>query len=262
MKKQSYEQYPETYLKLLHLIRTFAAESDSDRLPSEENMAAQLGVSRVKVRDELSKLEAAGYVTRKRGVGTLVNRYVLQEAARLDIDSIYVDMIAHYGYTPRSVLRRLKSVRDPDPAVAAPLRLPPGESVYIFEKLIYADDRPLILMDDYIPARYYDRVESDLSMMDSNIFLFLQGMSDEVLETLMVHVDAVAADERLAEIMELSVGSPLMKLDSVCYTKMSEPVMYSVEHFNTKVIPFSFQKRVLSGKYRRIQTGRHHTEEE
>ena len=83
MKKQSYEQYPETYLKLLHLIRTFAAESDSDRLPSEENMAAQLGVSRVKVRDELSKLEAAGYVTRKRGVGTLVNRYVLQEAARL-----------------------------------------------------------------------------------------------------------------------------------------------------------------------------------
>ncbi len=254
MSKQPYVQYPEIYLKLLQLIRQFAEESDSDRLPSEENMAAQLGVSRVKVRDELSKLEAAGYVTRKRGVGTLINRYVLQEAARLDIDSIYVDIISHYGYTPKSVLRRLKSIRDPDPAVASRLHLQPGESVYIFEKLIYADDKPLILVDDYIPARYYDSVESDLSMMDSNIFLFLQGMSDEVLETLMVHMDAVSADARLADILALEPGAPLMKLDSVCYTKMSAPVMYSVEYFNTKVIPFSFQKRVLSGKYKRSQT--------
>ena len=254
MKRQSYEQYPETFLKLLHLIRQFAQESSSDRLPSEENMAAQLGVSRVKVRDELSKLEAAGYVTRKRGVGTLINRYVLQEAARLDIDNIYVDVIAHYGYTPKTVLRRLKAVRDPEDTVRQALHLEAGEGVYIFEKLIYADETPLILLDDYIPARYYDSVENDLSMMDSNIFLFLQGMSDEVLETLMVHVDAVAADERLASILELPKGAPLMKLDSVCYTKMSEPVMYSVEHFNTKIIPFSFQKRVLIGKYKRSQT--------
>lgn len=251
MKKQPYEQYPETYLKLLQLIQQFARESTSDRLPSEENMAAQLGVSRVKVRDELSKLEAAGYVTRKRGVGTLINRYVLQEAARLDIDSIYVDIISHYGYTPKSVLRRLKSIKNADPTVAAQLRLEPEESVYIFEKLIYADEKPLILVDDYIPAKYYDSVESDLSMMDSNIFLFLQGMCDEVLETLMVHMDAVSADGRMAEIMQLEAGAPLMKLDSVCYTKMSAPVMYSVEYINTKVIPFSFQKRVLSGKYKR-----------
>ena len=179
---------------------------------------------------------------------------MLQEAARRDIDSIYVDIIAHYGYTPRSVLRRLKSIRDPDPSVVSRLHLQPGESVYIFEKLIYADDKPLILVDDYIPARYYDSVESDLSMMDSNIFLFLQGMSDEVLETLMVHMDAVSADSRLADILALEPGAPLMKLDSVCYTKMSAPVMYSVEYFNTKVIPFSFQKRVLSGKYKRSQT--------
>lgn len=81
MRAQPYERYPATCVRLLKWIRAFAETNTSDRLPSEENIAGQLGVSRVKIRDVLSQLEAAGYVTRKRGVGTLINRYVLAEAA-------------------------------------------------------------------------------------------------------------------------------------------------------------------------------------
>ena len=108
MRAQPYERYPATCVRLLKWIRAFAETNTSDRLPSEENIAGQLGVSRVKIRDVLSQLEAAGYVTRKRGVGTLINRYVLAEAARLDIDSTYVDIVASCGYTPRATLRKLK----------------------------------------------------------------------------------------------------------------------------------------------------------
>ena len=251
MKKQNYEMYPETYVRLLALIREFAAQNRGDRLPTEEQLAAQLGVSRVKIRDVLAMLEAAGYVIRKRGVGTLINRVVLAEAARLDVDSIYVEIVSSYGFKPKSTLRSLKRLDTVSETVSDKLRLEAGEAVYLFEKGIYADDRPVILVADYIPARIYESVPSDLSLMDTNIFFFLQTMCDELLETLIVHMDACAAQGELAAAMEVPQGCPLLKLDSVCYTQRSEPVMYSVEYYNSKIIPFSFQKRVLSGKFNR-----------
>jgi len=249
--KNPYELYPETYVKLLALIRDFAAHQTSDRLPAEESLAAQLGVSRVKIRDVLSQLEAAGYVTRKRGVGTTINRYVLTEGARLDIDSIYVDMVSHYGHRPRTALHALRLLRQPAPDVAARLRLGADEAVYLIEKQVFADDTPVIVVDDYIPARYYDNGKCDLAMIDTNIFFFLQSMCDELLETLMVHMDACAASGALTETMQVPEGYLLMKLDSVCYTQASEAILYSVEYYNTKILPFSFQKRVFSGKFKR-----------
>lgn len=251
MKQTQFEMYPETYIKLFALIQKMAATDGTDRLPSEDALAAQLGVSRVKIRDVLAELESAGYVTRKRGVGTRINRYILAEKGRLDIDSIYVEIVASYGFKPRSTLRNIRFLRDPDHAIAQRLKLKPGEMVYLFEKQIYADETPIIIVEDYIPAKYYDSADSDLSLMDTNIFFFLQNLCDELLETLMVHMDACVAEGELAKAMEVPVGFPLMKLDSVCYNQASNPMMYSVEYYNTKILPFSFQKRVLSGKFNR-----------
>ncbi|MDE7220590.1 MAG: ASKHA domain-containing protein [Oscillospiraceae bacterium] len=251
MKNQPYDLYPETYIRLLEWIRAYAKEHTGNRLPSEAELASRFGVSRVKMRDVLSQLEGAGYITRKRGVGTLINRYVLDEPARLDIDSVYMDIVANCGFQPRSTLYQLRTLSDPPTEVAEKLALKPGESTYQIEIVVYADGQPVILVVDYIPARYYDRTNSSLSLVDMNIFLFLQGMCDDLLETLIVHMDACVAEGRLAEIMTVDEGYPLLKLDSVCYTQASDPVLYSVEHYNTKLIPFSFQKRVLSAKFKR-----------
>ncbi|MCI8525421.1 MAG: GntR family transcriptional regulator [Oscillospiraceae bacterium] len=251
MKEQPYELYPETYIRLLDWIRGYARAHKTNRLPSEQDIAQQFGVSRVKIRDVLSQLEGAGYVSRKRGTGTLINRYVLDEPARLDIDSVYVDIVAACGYQPRSTLNAVKLLRAAPPEIAGKLALKPGDSVYRLENTIYADEQPVILIVDYIPAPYYDSSGGELPLLDQNIFLFLQGMCDELLETLIVHVDACVADARLSRLMAVEAGFPLLKLDSVCYTKTSEPVLYSVEHYNTRLIPFSFQKRVLSAKFKR-----------
>lgn len=253
MAEQPYERYPETCVRLLKWIHTFADTHETNRLPSEENIAAQLGVSRVKIRDVLSQLEAAGYVTRKRGVGTLINRYVLAEAARLDIDSSYVDIVASYGYKPRSTLRKLKLLSPASPILAEKLQLTPEEGVYLFEKVVYADEHPVIVVEDYLPAALYDQSNCDLSLMDTNIYFFLQSMCDELLQTATVHIDACLPFGRLAEIMELPTDFPLVTLHSLFYTQTSTPILYSEEYYNTKLLPFSFQKRILTGKFKREQ---------
>lgn len=253
MAKHPYERYPETYIRLLQWIRAFAESHEGNRLPSEEHIAAQLGVSRVKIRDVFSQLEAAGYITRKRGVGTLLNRYVLAEAGRLDIDSIYVEIISKYGYHPHSATHKLKLIQQPARVLQEKLGLQPGDSVYLFEKVVYADDQPLILVEDYLPAHLYESVSCDLTLLDTNIYFFLQSMCDDLLQTATVHLDTFAADERLAKLMQVEPGFPFLKLDTVFYTQSAASVLYSVEYYNTKKIPFSFQKRILSGKFDRNQ---------
>lgn len=253
MKNQPYERYPETYIRLLQWIREFAKTHDGDRLPSEVNIAQQLGVSRVKIRDVLAQLEAAGYITRKRGVGTLINRYVLAESARLDIDSVYVDIVASYGYRPHSTLRNMKLLHRTPEHVLKKLQLSLSDDVYLFEKIVYADRQPVIVVDDYIPAQLYDSANCDLTLMDTDFYIFLQSMCDELLQTVTVHMDACTAQGKLASAMQVDEGYALVKLDSVFYTQASEAILYSEEYYNTKLIPFSFQKRILSGKFKRNQ---------
>lgn len=251
MKNQPYERYPETYIRLLQWIRDYAQTHRENRLPSEEKLAGYLGVSRVKIRDVLAQLEAAGYVTRKRGVGTLINRFVLAETARLDIDSIYVDIVASYGYRPHTTLQKLQLLTQPPEPVLQKLQLQPDDGVYLFEKIIYADQQPVIVVDDYIPAQLYDSGNWDLTLMDTDFYIFLQSMCDELLQTVTVHMDACTAQGKLSKAMGVEPGTALLKLDSLFYTQSSEPVLYSMEYYNTKLIPFSFQKRILSGKFKR-----------
>lgn len=246
---QQFEQYPETYIRLLNYIRHFAAENDTDRLPSEDHLAEQLGVSRMKIRDVLSQLQAAGYISRRRGIGTMINRYVLQEKARLDIDAIYTQMIEECGHKARSVLTSFRLIRQPNPDIIEHLKLHEREEVYEFCSIAYADESAAILTFNYIPATLYENGTSDLSLMDKNIFFFLQGLCDNMLENIMVHMDVCAADPVLSRILGVSDGFPLMNLKSVCYTQASDPILYSMEYFNTKVLPFSFQKRILIGKF-------------
>ena len=59
--------------------------------------------------------------------------------------------------------------------------------------------------------------------------------------------------EYLAQSMDVPEDFPLVTLRSLFYTQSSTPILYSEEYYNTKLIPFSFQKRILTGKFNREQ---------
>ena len=72
-------------LKLLDQMKS-GRFAHSDRLPRETELAEMLGISRTQLRDVLSELEREGYITRRHGVGTCINRHVLQVKNRMDIE--------------------------------------------------------------------------------------------------------------------------------------------------------------------------------
>lgn len=236
----------DTYPRLLALIREYARTTD--RLPPEDVLAQKMGISRVKLRDMLATMQANGFISRKKGIGTLINKNMLAETARLDMDTVYEEMISESGYEPSMLVQRIKLISDYPQEIREKLELAGDEKAYLIEKTAFADDIPAIFTIDYIPARYYNEEELDIRMIAQCTFFFVQKYCDELLDNLIVHAEAIAADTLIADRLHLPLGAPVLKLNSVCYSQKLKPIMYSVEYYNTNMLPLSFLKRISRTK--------------
>ena len=58
-----------------------------DKLPSENSIVQEHGVSRTVVREAISKLQASGYVETLHGIGTFVLEREMQQGLRLNVDT-------------------------------------------------------------------------------------------------------------------------------------------------------------------------------
>lgn len=196
------------------------------------------------MRDVLGELEAKGYVSRRRGAGTTINKHILEQRARLDIDYFYEDMIRRSGYQPSCSVKKLALIQDTTPNMRNWLGLKENEQLHLIKKVLSADGKPVMRVDDYIPERYYDKDNIDIPLIEKSTFFFVIKYCDEWLDTSISRVDTCLADEELAEDMQVEVGFPLLMLESVVYSIKQRPLVYSLEYINTRVMPFSIQKRL------------------
>lgn len=236
----------DSYPRLLGLIREYA--KTTDRLPPEDVLAQKLGISRVKLRDMLATMQANGYISRKKGIGTLINKNMLAQTARLDMDTVYEEMISESGHVPSMLVQKIKLLSDFPQEIQDRLELERDEKAYLIEKTAFSDDIPAIFTVDYIPARYYNEEELDIRMIARCTFFFVQKYCDELLDNLIVHAEAVAADQTIADRLRVDIGAPVLRLSSVCYSQKLKPIMYSVEYYNTSLLPLSFLKRISRTK--------------
>ena len=236
----------DTYFYLLKLIGEYA--KTTDRLPPEETLAQQLGISRVKLRDILSVLQSNGYISRKRGIGTLINKHMLQEHARLDTDMVYDEMIAGTGHVHSANLHKIRQIDALPGEIRTKLELPPDETAWQIEKTTFVDGKPAIFSVDYIPSKYFHEADLDIALITQCNFFFVQQQCDDLMDSLILHIAAIAADEVICQRLALPQGNPVLQVCSVCYSQKLAPLMYSLEYYNTDLIPLSCLKRLYRTK--------------
>lgn len=234
------------YMELLTYIRTCAELGD--RLPPEDELAKLFDVSRGKLRDSLAALQNNGYIIRKKGAGTRINKYVLAERARLDIDVYFEELIASSGFKPSTLVRSITALHQVPDDIRNRLEITDKGTVYKIEKTIFADGVPAIFLTDYVPFKYYNRDEIDVALLAKSTFWFVQNYCDELLDNLIVHIAAINAEGRVASELDLPEGSAILQLSSICYNQSLSPIMYSVECYNTALLPLSFQKQIILSK--------------
>jgi len=203
--------------------------ASSERLPRESVLAEKLGISRTQLRDILASLEREGFITRRHGVGTIINRHVLGSSSRMDIEVEFLDMIRQSGYTP-AVEAVQASEGTADSKIAAQLHIPVGTPILRISRLCTADGKPAIYCEDVIEKSSIrrDYAAKDLSQP---IFHFLQQFCDIYPYLDLTDMRPVVADDTLAAIFQIPVGSPLLNMDEVDYDIDGKPVFCSNEYF-------------------------------
>jgi GntR family transcriptional regulator len=191
-----------------------------DRLPSEPDICKHFDVSRTTVRQALAELEVEGMIRRDKGRGTFV---ALPRTASWFLQSSHGFFDEAKGDGHEVVSRVLRSEIAPLGAWACDaLELSEGERGVVLERLRWVDGRVVMFVETYLPKRFADAV-LDADLEGGSLYRTLEErMGCRVASGRRV-VEATTAEEKLATMLEISPGSPLLYVESVSYDEAGEP---------------------------------------
>ena len=226
---------------LLDMLET-GAFANTEKLPSEENLAKSLGVSRSVLRDVLAIFEAEGYITRRRGVGTIINRHIINTRTRLDIEKEFLELISDAGYTPKIDFVNVK-YEAADCSLAQKLSIEKGSKITAVERLVLADNRPAIYCIDYIAKKLVKVQHYTESELHKPIFHFLEKYCYEEVSHNLTRVMPVVADSKIAGLLQVEEGTPLFYMSETGYNIENQPILLSREYHCTDILNYSILRK-------------------
>jgi GntR family transcriptional regulator len=194
------------------------------KLPNETELAERFRVSRSTIREAVGSLTDAGYLARRHGSGTFV---MARPRSRHPLETTvsYTSMIRASGYEPSETIIS-KEVRPPSAPERELLGLTDGESLIEVERVRLADRRPVIYSRDRIPMALLD--ETSDQALGSSLYTILAESGHPVASASAQLIPTVA-DARLARLLRVKRGTPLLHIDQVDYDERGDTVMLSAE---------------------------------
>ncbi len=201
------------------------------KLPSEDEMARQLNISRVTLRTALQKLELLGYVDRKRGVGTFVvglsEHHMDAGIERLVSIS---DVMRQRGHVPGTREIHIEKSKA-DSSIANELQIPVGDPITLITRVRTMDGTPLIYDENIFPATIVSQDVTAKKIGDSLFSYIIKKKKLNVTHAVARLVPAMA-DDFLSNKLEIPKGTLLIRLIQTHYIKENDsPVWQSTLSF-------------------------------
>ncbi len=205
------------------------------RLPSENELVASLGVSRMTVHRALRELSSAGFLTRIQGVGTFV-AVQKPRSGLLEINNIAAEIAAR-GNRHSSKVVLMEKVTTQNDLIKA-FEFDRRHKVFHSIVVHFENDMPVQVEErfvnpDLVPS--YD--EQDFSTKTTFDYL-MQNTPVTELEHL---ISAIAADADVAEHLQLAPGEPCLLLQRRTW---SGAAVATVSH-----LTYVGSRYVLGGRY-------------
>lgn len=193
------------------------------RIPSEAELCAAFDVSRTVVRQALNELVQEGVLYRRKGKGTFVAEPKIRESLVQHLTGFYEDTVA-LGLKPSTKVLQQEVIPAP-PKIAEALGLKEGDPVTLIDRLRFVDGEPIVLVITYVPyALCPELVNEDVSTQ--SLYAILEKKYGLELAYGRRTLEAVAATEEEAELLEIEEGDPIVLLRSISYVKDGGPIEY------------------------------------
>ncbi len=192
-----------------------------DPIPTERELIARFGVSRITVRQAVNSLMVDGLLYRRQGLGTFVrSARIEQELATL---TGFAEEMIFRGLTPGARVISAE-MREPESEVAAKLRLQPGEKVFCLVRVRLADGEPMALEVTQYPAEMGQRLAAE--NLEGSLYDLLEGKFGVVLDWADQTIESVLADETTARQLAVKRGTPVLLVERVTYGQDGRSLEY------------------------------------
>lgn len=197
-----------------------------DSLPTEPELEEMFHVSRTTIRAAINELKSEGYVVKQQGRGTFVANNSYEECVAL-LQSFSEDAKKN-GSIVKTVVLGVDLIV-PDDELVNLLEIE-QENLLRLERIRYVDGEIVNVTTAYLPKRVHEKL--DWKKIDfNNTTLYVEMRNSGIdLESGEEVIEVLCADERLASLLHVNVGSALVNNRRKVYNRLGQLVEYSTTY--------------------------------
>lgn len=195
-----------------------------DKIPPEDELSEQFGVSRATLREAISYLIQRGVLERRRGIGTFVSAKIV---GGLETLISVTQWIKQYGYTPGTKHVNF-STRPPTRTERQIFQNPDLDLVGEIRRVRTANDVPVMYCVDVVPKYYMPGAPEQ---MGESLFVYLEEHCGELITNAQsaIHVELPSAE--VAKQLGVLPETPLLQLHQVHFNQGGLPILVSEDGF-------------------------------
>lgn len=239
---------PHSFVPLYHQLAQILREqihsgkyTSGAELPSERELMQQFQISRNTVRQALDLLDREGLIKRTLGSGTRVSSFPSTFQYHLDTFYENRDLLLRAGYTPTVRLVSTLLLLPPEVARTA-LALPQGQMVTVKTMIFFADDRPAMYTQDFLPFEVKE--EYDLSPQGLGFMRYLDAQTGRHVDYVTVDLASVEAVGEVAATFRCAPGAPVLLMKETFLDESQQnPIAFSMNYFNNQLMDFRLLMR-------------------
>ncbi len=211
-----------------------------ERLPSEPDLAHELGVSRNSLREAIGLLQKEGLLLKKHGIGTFVtDRYPIIRGGIERLSSIG-SFIESQGHSARSEIIRFDQCVCEE-RICEFLGLEEKSLVYVLETAKYASEIPVAVCIDFIPKSIVEEI--DPNIIYNSVFEGLGRHYNIDIRYAECDLISTSCDEILSKRLKVESGTSVLLLEQIHYDVLDRKVLYSKSYFPSGKFTFKLIRR-------------------
>ena len=194
-----------------------------ERLPSERELCEAFQLSRTTIREAIDALVDEGLLRREKGRGTFIAEPKITEKWLGAPDS-FTQSMQEQGYQIETKVLNLSVIPTPY-KVSRELRLRSEEPVIVLDRLRTILKEPILVVTSYLPEKLCPSlIEEDFTY--NSLYQILRDKYDIQIAHAKRVMEAVAANEIEANLLNVRSGVPLLLIESTAYLEDGTPIEY------------------------------------
>jgi GntR family transcriptional regulator len=222
------------------ILKAILEKRFEHRLPSEDDLATMLNVSRTTIRTALQRLEQDGIVSRRRAIGTTINAHVAPANLALQRLVGFDRLLQEKGYEVNIDATWTRAT--PPPEVAEVFSMSGEEECCITNKEYFADGNLAIHIRDYIP---WSQLKTGRlrEQIPPSMFDFSRRYLREPIDNAVVRIVPMVSRGKTTTALKLAKGEPYARLHETHYAHGGLPVAYSLIDQDPKYVQLEVFRR-------------------